>query len=195
MTCIVGYFDAINECSWIGGDSLGSNNSYKDVYVQPKVFKSSILRNILIGATTSFRHIDLMKYSKTLFDEGYISKNTIINHEYMVTSFVPNLVELFNEGITFEKAEEKGANLLVCTNDSVFEICDDYGVRQSVLGFASVGSGFSFTLGSLYTTKDLDIPVPMKIEMALKSAEYLCGSVQRPFTILNTKNEDAIVIT
>lgn len=50
-------------------------------------------------------------------------------------------------------------------------------------------------MGSLYSTKDLDIPIPKKIEMALEAAEQcLCG-VQRPFTILNTKDEDIITIT
>jgi len=195
MTCIVGYIDKVNNCAWIGGDSLGSNWSNKSVYLQPKVFRNTTFKNVVMGSTTTFRHIDLLKYSETLFDEIDLYKKTELDHKYMVTKFIPNLIKLFEDGIKNEKDTEKGASFIVCAKNKVFEIQDDYSVLEPALGFCSVGCGMHFALGSLYSTKDLDIPILKKIEIALEAAEQCGCGVQRPFTILNTKNEEVITIT
>ena len=69
MTCIVGFTDKKNNITWIGADSLGSNGYTQDVESNPKVFRNTTLKNVVMGSTSTFRHIDLLKYSKTLFPE------------------------------------------------------------------------------------------------------------------------------
>ena len=68
MTCIIGFVNKKNNVSWIGGDSLGSNGYTKSVESPSKTFRNDTFKNVLIGGTTSFRHLDLLKYSNDLFD-------------------------------------------------------------------------------------------------------------------------------
>lgn len=112
MTCIVGFTDKKNNVTWIGADSLGSNGYTQDVESNPKVFRNTTLKNVVMGSTSTFRHIDLLKYSKTLFPEidkyKIPSGETKVNHEYMVTTFVPNIITLFENGI--KDSGDKGGN-------------------------------------------------------------------------------------
>lgn len=195
MTCIVGVFDQENDCAWIGGDSLGSNWNNKATYLQPKVFRNVFFKNVLMGSTCSFRHIDLLRYSETIFAELDFFKNEELDHKYMVTKFIPQLITLFDNGIKDEDSKNKGSNFIVCAKNKVFEIQQDYSVLEPTLGFCSVGCGQNFAMGSLYSTKDLDISIPKRIELALEAAEQCGCGVQRPFTILNTKDEDVITVT
>ena len=66
MTCIIGYLDKKNKVSWIGGDSLGSNGYVQSTESPSKVFRNKTFKNVLIGGTTTFRHLDLLKYSDSL---------------------------------------------------------------------------------------------------------------------------------
>ena len=69
LTCIIGFTDRENNISWIGGDSLGSDGYIKATEMPSKVFRNETFTNVLIGGTTTFRHLDLLKYSESLFDE------------------------------------------------------------------------------------------------------------------------------
>lgn len=194
MTCIIGCIDKANDCAWIGGDSLGSNWMSKDTYLQPKVFRNVYFKNIIMGSTSTFRHIDLLKYSEDIFTELDSLKHVEVDHRYMVTKFIPRLIKLFDDGIPGEKAMDKGGNFIVCAGSRIFEVQSDYSVLEPTLGVASVGCGKYFALGSLYTSRSMDLPVPERIIMALEAAErYGCG-VQRPFNILSTKDEEIIAI-
>ena len=195
MTCIVGYVDKKENCVWIGADSLGSNGFTKSVESQPKVFKNITFKNIVMGSTSTFRHIDLLKYSDKLFEEIDWYKKTELDHKYLVTKLIPNLIKLFDEGIKSELDRSKGANFIIGAGDKLFEVQTDYSVLEHSDGYASVGCGEYTALGSLYSTKNLDIPISDKIKIALESAEHHCCGVQRPFRIINTKDEKEIVIT
>lgn len=194
MTCIVGYLDAKRDCVWIGADSLGSNGITKAVEQQSKVFRNKLLRDVIIGSTSTFRHIDLMKYSETLFDEIDLHKNIDLDHEYMVTKFIPKIITLFKDGIISELDKDKGASFIVGAKNKLFKIQDDYSVLNPQLGFCSVGCGEEVAMGSLLTTKNMNITIPNKIKMALQSAEDYSIGVQKPFRIINTKNEEEIIV-
>lgn len=194
MTCIIGYIDLVEACVWVGGDSLGSNGYTKSVQTQSKIFRNEIFKNVIMGSTSTFRHIDLLKYTESLFNEADFYKKTTLDHKYMVTKFIPNLVKLFDDGIKNEKNENKGANFIIGAKDKLFEIQGDYSVLEPMDGYASVGCGEDIAKGSLYSTKDLDIPIHKKIQIALEAAEHVSCGVQRPFRIINTKDEKEIVI-
>ena len=198
MTCIVGFTDKKNNVTWIGADSLGSNGYTQDVESNPKVFRNNTLKNVVMGSTSTFRHIDLLKYSKTLFPEidkyKIPSGETKVNHEYMVTTFIPNLITLFENGV--KDSGDKGANFLVGIDGRLFEVQNDYSVLEPLDGYSSVGCGEVAAKGSLYATVKYkkDFTPEQHILTALESAEKNCCGVQRPFVVLNTKNEDIIII-
>ena len=188
MTCIIGCIDKKDNSVWIGADSLGSNGYIKSVESQPKVFRNDIFDNVIMGSTSTFRHIDLLKYSSTLFEEIDKYKEVDIDHKYMVTKFIPKVIELFRDGYISDKTEEKNANFIVGVEDKLFEIQEDYSVLEPLDNFCAVGCGEDVAIGSMYTTRNMDMSVPDRIIEALKAAENrLCG-VQRPFVLMNTKD-------
>lgn len=194
MTCIIGFTDKENNVSWIGADSLGSNGYTKSVNQATKIFRNETFKNVLIGGTTTFRHLDLLKYSDKIFDEADYLKNTDIDHRFMVTKFIPKVIELFKDGIIAEEEKNRGGNFIVATPLKIFEVQQDYSVLEPELGICAVGCGGSVAMGSLLTTKDLDMSIQDKIIKALEAAEqYSCG-VQRPFHLLCTDGREEIVM-
>lgn len=95
MTCIVGFLDKETDTVWIGGDSLGSNGYSKTVFSNSKVFHHYLNKNIIIGSTSTYRHIDLLQYSELLIPELDYYKKIEIDKSYMVKTFIPNLINLF----------------------------------------------------------------------------------------------------
>lgn len=194
MTCIIGVVDKIDDCVWIGGDSLGSNGYTKAIQELPKIFKNKIFTNVVMGSTSTFRHIDLLKYSSTLFEKADFYTNADINHEYMVTIFIPNIIKLFKEGLISYPEHKRGANFLVGAKNKLFEIQEDYSVLQPIKQFAAVGSGGLAAEASLFTTEGMALTTVQRIEYALKAAESCCCGVQRPFKMINTKNDEEVII-
>ena len=197
MTCIVGFTDKKNKCIWMGCDSLGSNGHTKSIEGQAKAFHHYLFDNIIMGSTSTFRHIDLLKYSETLFPEIDKYKKTEIDHKYMVKIFIPNLVNLFQGSIYSENTENRGANFLLGVDDKLFEIQEDYSVLQPQDGFSAVGCGGYIAMGSLITTTHYfsNLNPEDHIKFALEAAENASCGVQRPFRIINTKDDKEIIIT
>ena len=113
----------------------------------------------------------------------------------MVKTFIPNLITLFSNGIKHESENDKGANFLVGVKNKLFEIQNDYSVLEPLDGFSAVGCGEDVAIGSLITTttyyKDTH-PID-HVKFALEAAEKACCGVQRPFVIINTKDEDELI--
>ena len=187
MTAIVGFTDKKNNVTWIGSDSLGSNGFSKAVQANPKCFHNDTLKNVIMGSTSTFRHIDLLKYSETLFPE--IDK-------YKIKTFIPNLINLFQQHIVDELEKDRGANFLIGVDGKLFQIQPDYSVLEAKDGYDAVGCGEYAALGSLYsTTKYCPKFTPVQhITAALESAEKNCCGVQRPFHIINTKTNEVITV-
>lgn len=120
MTCIIGFVDKKNDCVWMGADSLGSNGYTKSVNTQPKVFHHDVFKNVVMGSTTTFRHIDLLKYSENLFPEVDFYKDKEIDHRYIVKTFIPNLIALFQGNIPSESETNRGANFLLGAKNKLF---------------------------------------------------------------------------
>ena len=193
MTCIIGFTDRERGVSWIGGDSLGSDGYTKASELSAKVFRNELFKNVLIGGTTTFRHLDLLRYSEELFDEVDFYKKSVIDHKFMVTKFIPKVVKLFREGIISEPETERGGSFVVATPGKVFKVQEDYSVLEPELGICAVGCGQDVAMGSLVTTMEMDMKPEEKIVVALKAAEQVCCGVQRPFRILCTDGREDIV--
>lgn len=195
MTCIIGYIDKRNDCIWMGCDSLGSNGYTKSINNASKVFHSEIVDSVIMGGTGSFRNLDLLKYSDKLFDKVDKYEIPSIDHKYMVTKFIPKVINLFKDGVIDQDERNKGINFIIGMQNQLFEIQADYSVLIPNDGYCAVGCGEDVAYGSLYSTKNNeDISIPKKIEIALESAENHCCGVQRPFKIINTKDDKEIVI-
>lgn len=190
MTCIVALKD--KDTVWIGADSLGSNLYTKSVQSMSKVVRHETFKNILMGFTCSFRHIDILRYDEEIFNKIDWYENEKIDHKYMVTQFIPKLQERFEKEP--DKRTKENISFIVATNNDIFEIQDDYAVLVPQDGYCSVGCGEDIALGSLYTTKDLGMTPQDRIIKALEAAENISCGVQRPFVIMNTKYEKETII-
>lgn len=186
MTCIIGFSDPDNNCAWIGGDSSSSyDDGPKHVMAIPKVFRCRTRKDVIIGSSTSFRHIDLLRYADNLFDDP----DVVIDHEYMVSKFIPKIIGMFNSGIKHVDETSRGARFIVCAGSQVFLIQHEYSVLQCISGYCAVGCGDSAAESSLFTTEKMSMCPYDRILIALKAAENSNGRVQAPFTILNTMDE------
>lgn len=195
MTCIIGFVDKENDCVWMGADSLGSNGYTKSVNTQHKVFHHDVFKNVIMGSTTTFRHIDLLKYSENLFPEIDFYKKKEIDHKYMVKTFIPNLITLFRNNIPSESETNRGANFLLGAKNQLFEVQNDYSVLVPEHGFTAVGCGENVAMGSLITTTNYfsDNLSPVDhILFALRATADVCCGVQGPFVIINTMNDEVL---
>lgn len=170
MTCVVGLVSKGKV--YIGADSLGSDGFTQQVRKEPKVFKNG---EFLIGCTSSFRMIDILKWK---FNPPTVKDDNL--HKFMVTEFVDAVRTLFVEnGYSITSDDWKSGCFLIGVKGRLFSIERDFQVYEQ--DFYAVGSGAYHALGSLYTSKRNS---PIKdIEKALETAEHFVTSVGRPFII------------
>ena len=195
MTCIIGYLDRIAQVGYIAGDSSRCDfeAGFQDIVLSPKIFNSVEYPDILIGATTSFRHIDLLK-NYNIFEGLKSSKN--LDHRFMVTNVVPRVHELFGNCWT-EESNDNGANVIIVTPYELFEIQSDYSVIIPTTNYIVVGSGTPYAMASLYTSDNhprIDREYPDKrskrieedITVAMQCAERYAVGVHGPFRMFQT---------
>lgn len=190
MTCIFGVIDKKNERGIIAGDSAAACNRKTANEIVPKVWRVSNRPDILMGGTTTFRHLDLLRYSEDLFD-----KDAEVDHKYMVTKVVPRIIELFKK-VASKVESDRGGNFLVVTSSHVFEVQEDYSVIENMSGVGACGAGDVAALaaytGINYIKHFFTEPVTeeTKILAVMRTAEEINPFVKAPFTILDTKNID-----
>jgi ATP-dependent protease HslVU (ClpYQ) peptidase subunit len=176
MTCIVGLVEG-NKV-YIGGDSAGTEEKYRHQCLR-KDKKVFLNRNFVIGGTSSFRMIQLLRYSfaPPVYEEGEDLEC------YMAVKFIDGIRECFkNGGYARKDAErESGGIFLVGFQGRLFCIEADYQVGESLCEYHAVGSGADIALGTLYATAHLQ-PLE-RIELALKAAEAHNAAVRAPFYI------------
>lgn len=180
MTCIVGYIDRENRRVIIGGDSAASGANNYFIRKDPKVFENG---DFIIGGTTSFRMLQLLRFS---FNPPAVTKDI---YEYMCTDFVSSVRQCFADNGFLRKGvagDEEGGAFLVGYSDRLFKIEDDFQVGENALGFDAVGCGADFALGALSAMRSFD-PSPKEMVLrALESAESLSLGVNKPFVICET---------
>lgn len=189
MTCIVGLIE--NGITYIGGDSCGSNGYSKTIRTDKKVFKLKDTPNAILGYTSSFRMGQLLMYATDLIDKR---DEPNIDHEYLVTKFIPNVIKLFeNGGYSRNKnGEKEGGSFLLGYKDMLYHIEDDYQVGIPIDNYDACGCGEYYALGSLKTTENLGLTPIERIHLALQSASKFSIGVSAPFYIINTDNDDIV---
>lgn len=179
MTCIVGLID--KEKVFIGGDSASSSELNVFVRKDPKVFKNG---EFIIGCTTSFRMIQLLRFSFTPPD---IEEMDI--YHYMCTRFVNDVRLCFRRGGYLRMVDEvdEGGTFLVGYKNRLFRIDPDFQVGEMLNGMDAIGCGGDFALGALHVIScNQEMKPEEKILEALSAAEFLGTGVRSPFVILNT---------
>jgi len=178
MTCIVGLKH--NNKVTIGADSAGSDSNFNiSNRIDVKVFR---VDDFIIGCTSSFRMIQLLRYSLKL---PKIHDKDIF--EYMCTDFINSVRTCFKDGgfLQKEKEEESGGTFLVAYKDRLFEIENDFQVAENYDDYNSVGCGSHYAKGSFYSTKKMKSIDRLKI--ALKTAQHHSAGVREPFIYEETK--------
>lgn len=175
MTCIVAISDG--KKVYMGGDSAAVEveTSLVSSRVEPKVF---IRGDYIIGYSGSFRFGKVVEYSCSLPRPDY--KDI---HKFMNTEFV-NAIRESTEENKLENSEEKdSAELLIGLHGHIFELNSDWHVGEDSNNFNSIGSGSSFALGSLYSTKRIK-DSRSRVKLALDASAAFSPYVRPPFTIL-----------
>ena len=192
MTCIVGIISKVNNQITIGGDSVGACGYDVTVRKDPKVFR---IGDFLFGCTTSFRMMQLVRYS---FEPPAITAPCVGLSQssepedifkYMCTSFVNSLRTCLKQGGVLEMKNEveQGGEFLVSYKDRLFCIAGDFQVSESVEHFASVGCGSSYALGALKAlTENTALDGEELAKKALEIASHFSGAVRPPFNFVTT---------
>jgi ATP-dependent protease HslVU (ClpYQ) peptidase subunit len=181
MTCIVGYVDKKSKKVIIGGDSASSADADIIIRKDAKVFKNG---DFVIGCTTSFRMIQLLRFS---FKPPEIKSKDV--YEYMCTDFINAVRNCFRDGGYLQKytdGDEKGGTFLVAYKNRLFKIENDFQVGESAYVFDSIGCGTFYALGALYVIQKNETPVKEKVLCALKASAFFSGAVQGPFVLVST---------
>lgn len=180
MTCIVGYIE--KDRVVIAGDSCGTSydNDYR-IRKDTKVFK---LGDFIIGASGSFRMIQLLQYS---LNPPEIKDKDLL--KYMCTDFINAVRECFREGgylQNYEAGDEKGEDFMVAYKNRLFTIYEDFQVEESANNISALGAGAKYAIGALDTLRPFDYPADYKCELALITTSKYNSSVKEPFIFLST---------
>lgn len=179
MTCIVGFVDNKNNRVVIGADSAGVSGFDITLRKDEKVFK---VGDFVIGCTSSFRMIQLLRYSLNLprvYDKDI--------YEYMCTDFIYAVRECFAEGgflQRYKDGDDKGGVFLVGYKNRLFRVDSDFQVGEALQEYDSCGCGEPYALGSIFNTSKTD--AKRIVLDALKCAENFSGGVRSPFVIEHT---------
>lgn len=186
MTCIVGFSD--KDKTYIGCDSLGSDGYVGEIRKDKKIFKLKDNKNAIIGFTTSYRMGQILMYQEELIERDNV------NHEYMVTQFIPKVINIFDGGgfSKCELGEKSGGTFLLAHKNSLYKIESDYQVNQVVDDYMACGCGENFALGSLFATENTNMSPVERIHKALQSASKYSVGVAPPFYIMNTETDEII---
>jgi ATP-dependent protease HslVU (ClpYQ) peptidase subunit len=178
MSCAIGV--ASDGEVWLGADSIAMDTGdySSNVRADKKIFRCGKSK-VLMAFIGSFRIGQILMYTEDLF-----LQRKKIDHEYMVTKFVPKVQEILeNNELTLE---EEDTNLLVAYKDKLFEIYSDFQVGVSAEKVASIGCA-QIALGSLYeTSRNRSMHAKVRLIRALEATDCYSAGVRRPFYIANT---------
>ena len=197
MTCIIGYVDKASSSSsnkpvvWLGGDSCGSGNGSDHIYKNNKVFHYMNNPNIIMGGTTSFRHLDLLETTEGLFDDFEDLKN--ITRLDIVKYFIPRVQKAFQGNYLRGDDTDRGGNFLLGINDKLFEIQNDYSVLEPDSGIIAVGCGEDTAIVMLDAYNTLTKETPQtKLFRTLEYVSNYNQGVKPPFTVINTQGQSFV---
>lgn len=181
MTAIVGLVD--NGIVYMGADSAGVAGLSLNIRQDEKVFYNG---PFLMGGTTSFRMIQLLRYKFV----PPIQKKNQDDMKYMVADFIDAVRKCFAQngfGDMQDKSSNKGGSFLVGYKGKIYYVGSDFQIGYSLQPYNAVGCGAEIALGALHSTKDLIKDPQKRVELALEAAAAHSAGVSAPFVILQQK--------
>jgi len=182
MTCIVGFSNG--KVVKIAGDSAGFNPNRITLRKDSKVWVNG---DFAFGATSSFRIINILKYS---FKPPQ-HRPSITVEEYMNTLFIDEVRKSLKEGgfLSSSNNVESGGCFLAGYSGRLFKIDSDFQVGESLMNFESVGSGSSYAYGSMFS-QNINPPkseddIETFLINALKASTFYSPSVCAPFNTVS----------
>lgn len=169
MTCILGYTNG-KEVT-IAADSLGSNGHEKTNRADDKLFK---VGEFIIGATSSYRMIQLLRYGIKHEDNVYcLSTLTYKNKDterFMVTEFIEMCRKILKHGgyagINNNK-ESAGTFLVGLKGGHLFKVEGDFQVAQNNSSFNSCGCGGLAAISAATAIKAIKKKINPKVDLPL----------------------------
>lgn len=110
---------------------------------------------------------------------------------FMATSFTDALRQsLDRAGVSRRQdgAEEHDSALLVAVKGRLYRLDADYQVLEQAEGYAVVGSGSPYALGSLHSTRGQK--AKKRVRLALEAAAAHCASVRGPFVVRRSRRDE-----
>jgi ATP-dependent protease HslVU (ClpYQ) peptidase subunit len=185
MTCIIAISE--NNKIYMGGDGAASNEyGHLRITNEPKVFMKG---PFIIGYTTSFRMGQILQYKLKIPKQNKNKED----FEFMATDFIDSVIACFekNKFGTTPPGHETfpgGGCFIVGYKGKIYSIESNYQVNSFEDNFTAVGSGAELALGSLYTTKDMQLQPTRRIVLALEAATRYNAGVAMPYTIVVEDN-------
>lgn len=179
MTAVVAWYEEKNKTVYMGADSLGSDGFTGITRKDEKIFE---VEKFLIGGTSSFRMLQLLKYKL----KPSKHPKDMDPYDYMVTYFVEDVRKLFKDHgySSVNNNTEKGGEFIVGYKGRIFVIQSDFQVAEPQDNFAAVGAGEYHCLAVLECEKyRVDFTPESRLLKALHIAEKYCVGVGGPFVI------------
>lgn len=176
MTCIVGVLDKSG--IYIGGDSAGVAGLDLRIRRDPKVF---VRGEFIYGYTSSFRMGQLLRYSFAAPDRS--AKHSV--HDYIYGPWIEAVRKCFKDGgyARTDSNVDSGGCFIVGYQGHLFAVESDFQVAEYPEGFAAVGCGADFALGTVHALAGAVDDPRRLVTRALETAEYFSAGVRRPFIV------------
>lgn len=194
MTCIIGIKDKENGCVYMGADSLASTWLNKILIKNKKIFKAKDNKNILMAVCGSASMINFLSVEENLVEEVKELKNEV-NLEHIIKYTVPKiftLAEKYNCCEIINSCKKIVGNILFAYKDQLYIIEECGAVLEPLDDYLANGSGFMHAYGVLSVNSNK--PIVERIRDALEAAEKHGRAIERPFYIMNTKNDDVVEV-
>lgn len=179
MTCIVGI--AKGNTVWLGADSAATDRALNRTIIKdPKVF---VKGNIAFGVCGLPKVMDALHHAIDLPVQRGDN-----DRAFLVAELVPSIREGLKtldctveteSGLAFEGA------MIVGYRGKVYNLQGNFQLVNSSDGYASVGSGSSYALGSLVATKGMSDP-RKRVLAALEASTRNAGCAP-PFVVVTVK--------
>jgi ATP-dependent protease HslVU (ClpYQ) peptidase subunit len=181
MTCIAGLEHEGRV--WIGGDSAGVAGLDVDVRADEKVFRNG---EMLIGFAGSFRMGQLLRYA---WDPPTTPTAERDDMGFLVVDVMDSVRALLEQHGYLKKKHDvetlDDGLFLLGYRGRLYRVDADLQVGRSRHGYAAIGCGESYALGSLHATADIAAAAPRRIRSALKAATVFSGGVRGPYVVMS----------
>lgn len=166
----------------LGGDIQGTGGNCKVIHTQPKVFNKS---GVAFGWAGSYRFGQILEHE---LSNPVIPEDDAEIYRWLVTILVPNIRKILKDN-----GCDDGGNCLIGVKGQLWELQSDFSVIRSTIGYAAVGSGAEYAIGSVFTALHIRRGLPKTltaaktiVKNAILAAGTFCPSVGTDSEVIST---------